>query len=330
MVAAFLVGLLVTLAVTGPLIAVLRRGRVLDVPNARSSHDVVVPRGGGLAVLAGMYAGAGAGRLVSNAEWRDAGTLVTTVALAVALLAALGLADDVRGLRARFRLTAQVVIAVAASAALVVVDDPSWPAVALVACMVWVVGYVNAFNFMDGINGISAVAAILSAGWYAVLAAQAHDLLVAAVAAAVVGASLGFLPWNAPRAKVFLGDVGSYGVGATIALLGVLTVLRDHNVWWGAAPALIYVADTLYTLLRRALRHEPVAEAHRGHVYQRLVDGGLSHLASACVVGMCMLAVLVLARLLPTAAALPTGLLVCAAYLALPNFLSPRPHEAAR
>jgi UDP-GlcNAc:undecaprenyl-phosphate/decaprenyl-phosphate GlcNAc-1-phosphate transferase len=325
----FLVGLVVASAVLGPLVGLLRRWQVLDVPNARSSHMVVVPRGGGLALLAGLYCGALTSRILSGSDWRDAGQATVTVALAVALLSALGLADDLRHLAAAVRLTLQVVVAVAASVSIVAADDPGWALLALLACVVWVVGYVNAFNFMDGINGISAITAIISAVWYAMLATDAHDVPVAAIAAALAGASLGFLPWNAPRARVFLGDVGSYGIGATIALLGVLTALRDDNLWWGAAPAIIYVADTVYTLVRRAARHEPLLEAHRGHVYQRLVAGGLSHTATAALVGMCTLVVLVLARVLPTALAVPTGLLVGAGYLALPGLLARSPREAA-
>jgi UDP-N-acetylmuramyl pentapeptide phosphotransferase/UDP-N-acetylglucosamine-1-phosphate transferase len=328
--APFFVGLVVTLAVVGPLVGLLRRRHVLDVPNARSSHAAAVPRGGGLAVLAGLYAGVVTSRILSASDWRADAQVTTTMALAVVLLSALGLADDVRHLEAAVRLTVQVVVVVAASVSIIATDDPAWGLFALIACVVWVVGYVNAFNFMDGINGISAITAAIAAAWYAILATDAHDVPVAAIAAALAGASLGFLPWNAPRARVFLGDVGSYGMGATIAFLGVLTALRDDHLWWAAAPALIYVADTVYTLVRRAARHEPLLEAHRGHVYQRLVAGGLSHAASAGVVGGCTLVVLVLARLLPTALAVPTGLLVGAGYLALPGLLVRSPREATR
>lgn len=329
MAAPFLVGLAVTLAVMAPLMVLLRRRQVLDVPNARSSHMVPVPRGGGLAVLVGWYVGAATSRALSASEWRAA-QVTTTVALAVALLSVLGLADDLRHLAAATRLTLQVVVVVAASVSIIAADDPAWALLTFLVSVVWVVGYVNAFNFMDGINGISAVTAIISAGWYAVLATDAHDVPTAAMATALAGASLGFLPWNAPRARVFLGDVGSYGIGATLAFIGVLTVLRDDNLWWGAAPALIYVADTGYTLLCRAARHEPLTQAHRRHVYQRLVAGGLSHSESAGVVGVCTLLVLLLAGLLPVALAVPGGLLVCAGYLALPGLLGRRPREATR
>jgi UDP-GlcNAc:undecaprenyl-phosphate/decaprenyl-phosphate GlcNAc-1-phosphate transferase len=326
----FLVALVVTVAATGPLITALRRRGLLDVPNSRSSHTAAVPRGGGLAVLAGLVVGAATGLVVSADDWHGVAGVVTTMALAVALLAALGLTDDVRGLTARVRLTVQVVIAVAASVSLVSSDAPTSPVLALLGVIVWLVGYVNAFNFMDGINGISAVMAVLSSGWYALLAAEAHDVAMGVVASALAGASLGFLPWNAPRARVFLGDVGSYGIGATLALLGAVTALRDDNLWWAIAPALLYVADTGYTLVRRAVSLQPLTEAHRGHVYQRLVASGLSHTASVGVVCACTLVILVLARLLPTAIAAPASILVCSGYLALPGVLARSPHEATR
>src|SRR4051795_4236740 len=98
--AAFCVGLAVTLAVIGPLVGLLRRWQVLDIPNARSSHMVAVPRGGGLAVLAGLYAGAVTSRILYASDWRAATQVTTTIALAVAMLSALGLADDIRHLAA--------------------------------------------------------------------------------------------------------------------------------------------------------------------------------------------------------------------------------------
>lgn len=319
---AFLVALLVSFAAAGPTIAVLAHRRVLDIPNARSSHETAVPRGGGVALLFGTATGVlvmlqGDLTGASNAAHPD--ILVASLAVGTLLLAGLGLRDDLRGLPASMRLVTQVALAAATSAAVVWTVPAGRPALLLVPAALWVVGCVNAYNFMDGVNGISAVTAALASGWFCLLAAQDHDRLVVAVSAALGGAALGFLPWNAPRARLFLGDVGSYGIGYLLACLALLTALREQNVWLGAAPMVVYVADTGWTLTRRARRREPLFQAHRSHAYQRLIDLGLSHAGSTGVVGASTGLVLAAAWFLPAAAAIGGAVLVAAAYLALPG-----------
>ena len=99
----------------------------------------------------------------------------------------------------------------------------------------------------------------------------------------LAGAAVGFLPWNAPRATVFLGDVGSYGIGGFIAGLSALAAVWGLPWWWAAAPLVVYGADTGWVLLKRARAGRPLTEAHREHAYQRLVDGGWPHVASSAL-----------------------------------------------
>jgi len=320
------VAFVTTSVVMVPVLAFLRRHQVVDVPNARSSHVAVVPRGGGIGVLAGVAAGAAAALL---AEPEDTSTatrsVVVGVVLGVGLFAVLGLVDDLRRVPAALRLAGQAVIAVGVAVAVAAGVSSSWAAVSVaVVGSVWLVSYVNAFNFMDGVNAISAVSALLAGCWYGALAAPGTDLLVYAGSWALVGASLAFLPWNAPRAKVFLGDVGSYGVGALIAVLALLTAVREHDVWVAVAPVVVYLVDTGGTLVRRVVRGEPLLEAHRSHVYQRLLDAGLSHLGVTGVVALAGLAICLATATLPTGAAIVVAAVVGAAYLALPRFLGAR------
>ncbi|MGC4110495.1 MAG: hypothetical protein QM747_08760 [Nocardioides sp.] len=330
---AFLTALLVTLVVTRPTTALLIRRRVLDVPNRRSSHDDVVPRGGGLAVLAGLAAGALVGAVLHGhlrSPWAHPFGLALALVLGTGALALVGLRDDLGETSAAARLVAQTLLALGSVALLAWAAPGSDVGWLVVVGAVWTVGYVNAFNFMDGVNGISAVVAALGGGWFCLLGAHAHDGASTVGGAALAGAALGFLPWNAPRARVFLGDVGSYGVGSLLALLAVVAVVRDDNLWWGVAPALVYVADTSWTLVRRLRHGEPVLRAHRTHVYQRLTDHGLSHVASTAVVGGCTAVVLAVSWLLPTALAVVLSLAVAAAYLCLPALLSRRVVVVAR
>ena len=325
------VAFVTTSLVMVPVLAFLRRHQVVDVPNARSSHAAVVPRGGGVAVLAGVAAGAITAFLVEDGDTTAPRSVVAAVVLGVLLFAALGLVDDLRQVRPGLRLVGQAAIAVGVAVAVAAGISSSWPAfgVAVVGSL-WLVSYVNAFNFMDGVNAISAVSALLAGCWFAALTSAGSDLLVYAGSWALVGAALAFLPWNAPRAKVFLGDVGSYGIGALIGVLALLTALREHDVWVAVAPLAIYLVDTGGTLVRRAVRREPLLHAHRSHVYQRLLDVGLSHLAVTGVVALAGVAICLATAVLPTAAAILVAAVVGAAYLSLPRLLGTRSPGVAR
>lgn len=321
----FLVALGTTSVAMFPLLALLRQHQVMDVPNVRSSHATIVPRGGGIAVLTGVAAGAVSALLVENERSAPHRGVLLVVVLGVLMFAALGFSDDVRGLPATVRLTLQVVIASALSVTIAVGMPSSWEA-AFVAVVgtIWLTSYVNAFNFMDGINAISAMSALLAACWFGGLAAHASDTFVYVASWTLAGASLAFLPWNAPRARVFLGDVGSYGIGALIGVLALLTALREQDIWVAVAPLVIYLVDTSGTLALRVLRGEPLLDAHRSHVYQRLTDTGLSHMRSALVVCGFTAAVLLATLLLPTPSALSVGIAVSLCYLCLPVALARR------
>ncbi|MGA8248661.1 MAG: glycosyltransferase family 4 protein [Nocardioides sp.] len=327
----FGLALVTTAVVMVPLRAVLRRHRVVDVPNARSSHAAVTPRGGGVALLVGVAVGVASAIVVRPPESASPDpSVVSAVAVGVVLFGVLGLVDDLSDVDARVRLAVQALLATGVATTVAVADSSPW-AVGLVAVAgsIWLVSYVNAFNFMDGINAISAVSTLLAACWFAGLAARASDPVVYAASWALAGASVGFLPWNAPRSRIFLGDVGSYGVGALIGSLALLTALREGNVWPALAPLAIYLVDTGGTLVRRALRGDRLLEAHRSHVYQRLLDLGLSHPAVTGLVALAGLLICLATLVLPTALAVLFAVLTGALYLALPRLLGLRTHGMA-
>ncbi|MGH3366472.1 MAG: hypothetical protein ACRDOY_04660 [Nocardioidaceae bacterium] len=316
------VALLVTLLSMVVVLPVLRRWGVLDVPNQRSSHHAPTPRGGGIAVVLGIVAGTAVGvhQGLGFAPWVIGGVLA---------FAFLGLLDDLFGLSVPLRLGLQLV-----SAALVAVAALGFARTAglvTVVAVIWIVAYVNAFNFMDGVNGISSLNAALAGGWYAYLALRMDTLVLLALGAAVAGASLGFLPWNAPRARVFLGDVGSYALGLAIAAAAMIAWRAGAHLLLAVAPLIVYLADTGWALASRVIRGRPWREAHREHVYQRLTDAGLSHLASATVVagfgGLACLASLGVG-VLPTVIVLALGSAVMLAYLTYPLRLAARSQPA--
>lgn len=266
----FLVAGVVALVGTPAVVWLAHRWSLIDEPNHRSSHATPIPRGGGIAIVVAVVVGVVVADGTSDA--------VIGALVGAGVLAATGLLDDRFGLPAAPRLLVQLVTPIVV--ALAVVDRSGWAlAVAVVVAAVAVPAYVNAFNFMDGINGISGTQAAI-AGVFLAAVAHSRDVPNLQIAGlAVCGASLGFLPFNAVRPKIFLGDVGSYFLGFWLAALALLLVDDGAPVVVVVAPFLLYLADTSTVLVRRARRGERLMDAHREHAYQRLTQAGWSHLA---------------------------------------------------
>ncbi|HEY2277125.1 MAG TPA: glycosyltransferase family 4 protein [Streptosporangiaceae bacterium] len=306
----------VVLAAEPLMIRILRRLAVLDVPGMRSSHTVPTPRGGGAPIAAGL--------LVAAALAGAAGDV--PFAAAIAFFGAVGMIDDLRGLPALRRLALQMAGSVAVAVLLVIrLDRPplELAAMALVTA-VWVTGFVNAFNFMDGVNGISAAHAVIGGITYACLGEWCQDRFLVAAGLAVTLGACAFLPWNAVRARVFLGDVGSYSLGAALAVMAAWSVLHGISAEAAAGPLVLYLADTAWTLQRRIRHGERPFEAHRTHIYQRWCDVGWSHqevtlLTTAGTVLLCLLGMVsLLGQPDLRAEADAAGLCVLVAYLSSP------------
>jgi UDP-GlcNAc:undecaprenyl-phosphate/decaprenyl-phosphate GlcNAc-1-phosphate transferase len=311
-----------TALLTPLVIAALRRFRVIDVPTERSSHSGFIPRGGGLAVAVGAVAGL----LLSGSG--DASSL-TTLLVAVSILAIVGMIDDLRTLEVFPRLGAQLVGALLCLPWLLQNLSAPWGWRVLLAglAVVWVMGYVNAFNFMDGINGIASLTTIVTGVTFFFVGQSTDTRLVSVCGLVVAAAALGFLPYNFPNARVFLGDVGSYFLGGWIAftvLVGLVSEIPPEAV---IGPVVIYLADTSFTLVRRIVRGEQWWTSHHEHVYQRLIERGWTHTTTALLVtaftvacsalGMVSLGDSTVAR--ATAGVAMVGLLV--AYLSVPGLL---------
>jgi len=273
------IGLGVTFVVMPAVLLLLRRAQVVDVPGERSSHSEVTLRGAGLATCLACTA-AGAVAAAGGGVGRE-GLLLGLVFV----LAMLGLVDDVRTLDARVRLATQAVLAMVTVGVLVWVERGAPVAVLLgAAIVVWLVAYVNAFNFMDGINGISVAQVAAAASVWIGYGVAADDVLITVLAASSVGAAVGFLPYNLPTARAFLGDVGSYHFGASLAIGAAWLVWSGAPLEIALTPLGLYMADTSWTLVSRARAGQNLLEAHRSHAYQQLVDSGWSHPVTAGLV----------------------------------------------
>ncbi len=253
--------------------------RASDRPNERSLHDVPRPRLGGIGAMVAA---------LPWAAWQAPGPLQVVLACAAALTVVSAI-DDVRSLPATLRLAVHFAAAVVAVAALA--DGAQWP-LALSALVVLAIAWAtNLYNFMDGADGLAGGMAVIGFGACAVAAAQAGAPALAIACTALGSACAGFLAWNFPPARVFLGDAGSIPLGFLAGALGLAGYLA--GAWPAAFPVLVFapfVVDATLTFVRRAARREPVWRAHRGHCYQKLVLAGWSHRRLALAAYVVMLA----------------------------------------
>jgi UDP-N-acetylmuramyl pentapeptide phosphotransferase/UDP-N-acetylglucosamine-1-phosphate transferase len=266
----FLLAAVLAAVLVGVVRHVVARQAILDHPNERSSHSVPTPRGGGAGLLLAAFALCGPAAL----ETRD--PMVVAALLAVAAVAAVGWLDDRSGVTVRRRLAVHIGAGVVLG---LLATRGGWSGIAAVlvgaAWVFWTVSAINVVNFMDGINGLVASQIAVFC-----LSLIAFDGLPPSVtfAAALGGACVGFLPWNFPRARIFLGDVGSGGLGCCVPLLALLAMRgRGPGVVYAHLPLLPLFADASATLVRRWRSGERLTEAHRSHLYQRLANGGWGH-----------------------------------------------------
>ncbi len=248
------------------------RDGLLAVPNARSSHSRATPSGGGLGI------GFAAALLLPLAAWWLAVPWVALVAPAAAVACWCGRRDDRHTLRPRIKFLVLTVAAcsLAASAHVDAADVPFVGRVglgplALPLTVFWLAGFANLFNFMDGIDGIAGLTAAVTGAVFAIAGLRGGDVALALEGGTLAAAALGFLPWNFPRARIFMGDTGSLVLGLLLADCAVRGAQSGALPFPAGVLALgPFLFDATFTLARRALRGARLSEAHREHVYQRL------------------------------------------------------------
>jgi Fuc2NAc and GlcNAc transferase len=267
------------------------RHAILDIPNKRSSHKAPVPRGGGLAIALVSLSGL----LYLTIGQALNPRIFAALAVGGVAVAGIGYADDLRPQSARVRILVHVGASVIflflitcflQSRAIVLPDSAFWIGGGLLVFVL--ASAVNLFNLMDGIDGIAggeAVFLAVSGAWLNWKVAGDGGLTLAMLSLA--GATMGFLAWNMPPARIFMGDVGSGFLGFMLAALGIvvtLTTTIPMQVW----PILggVFIVDTSVTLLRRVIRGDRWFEAHRTHAYQHIAVHWRSHLRVTLLVSL--------------------------------------------
>lgn len=237
--------------------------KIVDHPNDRSMHQRPTPRIGGICLVSVAF-------LCTVAI--DARETWSILALAV-LICTISLLDDIYTLPVGPRFATHLV----ASAALLFLYSIT-PIALLALIFVAIVWMTNLYNFMDGLDGLSGGMTFIGFGTFAVVANQAGEFSIALLALTMAGAAVGFLIFNIPPARVFMGDAGAVTLGFLAAALGYLGALR--SAWPGWFPILVFspfIFDATWTVFLRLLSREKVWRAHRSHCYQRLARSKFGH-----------------------------------------------------
>ena len=272
----------------------LKRG-VMDDPGYRKIHSRPIPLAGGMAVMTGLLIPLVAGALAAVAASRSGvaglfeyGLSVRAVQLLSLSAGALGmlfigLRDDKVELTPLVKFGGQLIVAlvVAASGMRITLFVPSLLFSYAITAL-WILPVVNAFNFMDNMNGLCGGLGAIGAGWFGLIAAESGQYLVATMAFLVMGALLGFLPYNFPRATAFLGDAGSHLTGYLLAVLAILPhfYTRQHPLPLAVLTPLLVLAvplgDLVWVVLLRWKNGKPFYLGDTNHLSHRLVRRGFS------------------------------------------------------
>jgi UDP-N-acetylmuramyl pentapeptide phosphotransferase/UDP-N-acetylglucosamine-1-phosphate transferase len=246
---------------------------ILDNPNERSSHTVPTPRGGGLAIVIAFYLGL----IYLFIQGKVENSLFHALLSGLPLMA-VSIADDIISLSPKIRFATQFVsagLALYFLGGLQILDlgfaQLEWVWILSPFALLGIIWFINLYNFIDGIDGYASMEAIFVGG-------ALYFFTRSEIALVLAIATLGFLPWNWQRAKIFMGDVGSTVIGFNLVVLGIYfqNTGEFSLINWLMLTSLFWF-DATYTLYRRWHNKEQLSVAHRKHAYQRIVQSGWSH-----------------------------------------------------
>ncbi len=241
----------------------------LDHPNARSLHEVPIPRIGGVGLFLGVIT-----------SWLLFSLAIPMMVLVgMGLLIAVSLVDDIRGLSVWFRLLVHGLVALGCACYLFLSEEGFFTAIMVTAAIIWMI---NLYNFMDGSDGLAGGMAVIGFGAYGLIAHLGGYENYALINFSIAFAALGFLLHNFSPARIFLGDAGAIPLGFLAIILGIMG--WKDNIWPLWFPCLIFspfIVDATVTLMKRAFHGEKIWQAHRQHYYQRMVQAGLGHRTTA-------------------------------------------------
>lgn len=282
----------VCLIMTPLVIKMARKFNLVDVPkDARRVHNKPMPRVGGIAMVVSMFIGLGIYYVITRK--------IPSIALDEKFLGFLfggliiffmGLLDDIINLKARYKFLFQLVAALVVyyfgirisgiKIPFIYTDIINFGWLDLPVTLLWIIGITNAINLIDGLDGLAAgISAISATALLVIFITTSASLEAIVITAVLVGATLGFLPYNFNPAKTFMGDVGSNFLGFTLATVSIMGFAKGYTLLAIIAPILalgVPIFDTLFAMIRRFLKGQPMLKPDGAHIHHRLLKMGLS------------------------------------------------------
>ncbi len=266
---------------------IIQRSKIMDTPNHRSSHTKPTPTAGGLAIVSTFFLGMGILFFMADK------TMITQkfflgFTFSSLLISGMSFYDDYRQKPFSLRLITQVIaILVVISFGIVITDinlslsgNTALGLAGYLITFIWILGLTNAYNFMDGLNGMAGGNAVITSFFLGLVSFGQGSNFTYIVCYTIIAGTLGFLIFNFPKGRLFMGDVGSTFLGFTFATLAIISSLYDTaHTSLLVIPLLLFhfIYDTFFTFIRRLIAKENVFQAHRTHLYQLLNRLGYSH-----------------------------------------------------
>jgi UDP-GlcNAc:undecaprenyl-phosphate GlcNAc-1-phosphate transferase len=280
----FIEASLISFLLTGAMLRFSLKRRLLDVPNDRSSHSIPKPRLGGIAITIAFFVTCGT-VLAAGFSPLTPPAVLRGMLVGGAVIALVGLWDDLRGIDAWVKLLAQCGAAAIPIVSGLVLETVRLPLIgslglgplAVPFTLVWIVAIINFYNFIDGIDGLAAGIGMIASAFLALIAGMTGAGGIRSLSIIMAGASFGFLRYNFPPARIFMGDMGSTFLGYLFAVLSIAGEKQGIPAFITILLLSGVIGDAVLTLVRRALGRKKLFTPHRTHYYQRLTSLGLSH-----------------------------------------------------
>lgn len=282
----------ICLGITPIIIKLAKKYNLVDVPkDERRVHNKPMPRVGGIAIVISMFIGLAIYYLITKnipsiaLNEKFLGFLIGGI-----IIFAMGLLDDIFNLKARYKFLFQLLAAIIVylfgirisgiKIPFIYTDIINFGLLDFPATIVWIIGITNAINLIDGLDGLAAgISAISATALLIIFITTSASLEAIVITAVLVGATLGFLPYNFNPAKTFMGDVGSNFLGFTLATVSIMGFAKGYTLLAIIAPILalgVPIFDTLFAMIRRLIKGQPMLKPDGAHIHHRLLKMGLS------------------------------------------------------
>jgi len=287
----YLCSCILAVVITPIVIAVGRKLRIYDCLNARKVHAGQIPRIGGVAIFLSSTLLVMTVLFLDNTigdRFRNMQTQIIALLCAATFIFLVGFVDDVRGVRVRYKLLAQIAAAGLMCVAGARIESLNFANLFTIRfglasfplTILWIIGITNAVNLIDGLDGLAAGICAIACTVVAVFALACGELVLAVMMLALMGSLSGFLFFNFNPARVFMGDCGSMFLGFVLASTSVMCAMKSGTMVALALPAVVLglpIFDMAFSILRRYLDRWAITSPDRGHLHHRLLDMGLRH-----------------------------------------------------